>query len=302
MTTLIFLEGGRTIRLLVGVLVALLIILGFSNQEDLIFSIKKKFENSDRPPIESQVVRKEIYLPPKAVSAELKEEGPWSLVWKDEFENDTISKTRWNLQDWASDKNEELQYYSPDNLKIRDGHLVIQSKKERFKERSYTSGAITTENHYEFTYGKVEIRAKIPEGKGIFPALWLVNSENKKWLPEIDIMENIGQDPNKIYFVLHWADSNGKKRRDFSTYTSESKFSDEFHTYGLIWEKDKISWTLDDEVVFETTMYSPDTPLFLYINTAVGGTWPGPPDPNDGSTKEFLIDYVRVYQSNSKEG
>ncbi|PFG04589.1 glycoside hydrolase family 16 protein [Bacillus sp. es.034] len=278
----------------------MLTVSGCSNQEDLLDSVKKKFESTEGGTKESEVMKREVELPPKALSAEEKEESPWSLVWNDDFDSYDF-KSRWNLQDWASDKNEELQYYSPDNLKIRDGHLVIQSKKERFKERNYTSGAITTEDLFEFTYGKVEIRAKIPEGTGIFPALWLVNSNSEKWLPEIDIMENIGQVPNEIYFVVHWTDSNGEKQRDYSTYISETNFSDDFHTYGLIWEKDNISWTLDGEVVFETKMYSPDTPLFLYINTAIGGTWPGPPDPNDSSTKEFLIDYVRVYQANSKE-
>ncbi|PFA67266.1 laminarinase [Bacillus sp. AFS015802] len=278
----------------------MLTVSGCSNQGDLLSSIKKKFENSEGLTQENEGLKRQVELPPKALSAEVKEKDPWSLVWNDEFDSYDF-RSRWNLQDWASDKNEELQYYSPDNLKIRNGHLVIQSKKERFKERSYTSGAITTEDLFEFTYGKVEIRAKIPEGTGIFPALWLVNSTNEKWLPEIDIMENIGQVPNEIYFVVHWADSNGEKRRDYSTYTSNTNFSDDFHTYGLIWEKENISWTLDGEVVFETTMHSPDTPLFLYINTAIGGTWPGPPDPDDSSTKEFLIDYVRVYQANSKE-
>lgn len=279
----------------------MLTVSGCSNHEEVLYSIKKKLTISEGGTKESEVIKREVELPPKALSSEVKEDSPWSLVWNDDFDSYDF-KSRWNLQDWASDKNEELQYYSPDNLKIRDGHLVIQSKKERFKERNYTSGAITTEDIFEFTYGKVEIRAKIPEGTGIFPALWLVNSHNEKWLPEIDIMENIGQVPNEIYFVVHWTDSNGKKQRDYTTYTSETNFSDDFHTYGLIWEKENISWTLDGEVVFETKMYSPDTPLFLYMNTAIGGTWPGPPDPNDSSTKEFLIDYVRVYQANSKEG
>ncbi|MGM0754164.1 MAG: glycoside hydrolase family 16 protein [Bacillota bacterium] len=278
----------------------MLTVSGCSNQDDFLSTVKKKFEDSEGVTPKSEGIKREVELPPKALSAELKEDGPWSLVWNDEFDGHDL-KNRWNLQDWASDKNEELQYYSPDNLTIRDGHLVIQSKKERFKGRNYTSGAITTEDLYEFTYGKVEIRAKIPEGKGIFPALWLVNSNNRNWLPEIDIMENIGQNPNEIYFVVHWEDSNGKKQRDYSTHTSDTKFSDDFHTYGLIWEKDKITWTLDDQVVFETTKYSPDSPLFLYINTAIGGTWPGSPDPKDSSTKEFLIDYVRVYEANSKE-
>ncbi|MCA1065266.1 glycoside hydrolase family 16 protein [Rossellomorea sp. AcN35-11] len=251
--------------------------------------------------MDNDAVEEPAELPQEEISSQIQEEAGWSLVWHDEFEESGL-EDRWNLQDWPSDKNKELQYYSPDNLTVRDGNLVIESKKERFKGKNYTSGAITTEDLYEFTYGKVEIRAKIPKGKGIFPALWLVNSTNKNWLPEIDIMENIGQNPNEIYYVVHWNDQQGNKQRDYYKYVSDIELSKDFHTYGLIWEKDKLVWTLDGEEIFETNEFSPDTPLFLYINTAVGGNWPGSPDPDDEFPKEFLIDYVRVYQVNTKEG
>jgi beta-glucanase (GH16 family) len=254
------------------------------------------------PPVKGNFEEEvKIELPPKSMTTRDITSGKWKLVWNDEFSKNDIQK-RWTLMDWASEKNEELQYYTPHNVIVRDGHLVIQTKKERFKGRQYTSGALTTENSFEFTYGKVEIRAKIPSGQGIFPALWMVNENKGTWLPEIDIMENLGQYPKEIWAVVHWKDEAGNQLRDYNTFINDKAFHESFHTYGVIWEKDKISWTLDDEVIFETTQFSPHTPMFLYVNTAVGGIWPGMPDPADTSTKDFIIDYVRIFQEKNQEG
>lgn len=220
----------------------------------------------------------------------------WTLLWSDEFKNESSLKN-WNLQDWASNKNGEWQYYSPENIKVNNDLLIIESKREAFKGREYTSGALTTENILEITYGKIEIRAKLPNGQGIFPAFWLVNSNENNWLPEIDIMENLGHNPNELYFVVHWEGTNDKNMRDYFHYKSlDVDFSKEFHKYGLVWEKDKIIWLVDGLPVYETEQFSPNTPLYLYLNTAIGGFWPGDPDPLDVYPKETQIDYIRVYQ------
>lgn len=222
--------------------------------------------------------------------------GEWELVWHDDF-NDQASLANWNLQDWASDKNEEWQYYSPENITVENEHLIIESRQEQFKGRNYTSGAMTTEGKFEFTYGKIEIKAKLPKGQGVFPAFWLVNFNEDSWLPEIDMMEFLGQNPNELHYVLHWEDAKGRKMRDFLHYESEEiDFTIDFHIYGLEWEKDKIIWTLDGRPVFETTKFSPDTPLFLYVNTAIGGVWPGEPNPSEEYPKRMEIDYVKVFQ------
>jgi beta-glucanase (GH16 family) len=219
----------------------------------------------------------------------------WTLVWNDEFDKGK-SLSNWNLQDWPSDKNGEMQYYSPFNVEVDKGHMMIESKKEKFRGRDYTSGAVTTENKFQFRYGMVEIRAKLPKGKGLFPAFWMV-PENEKWLPEINIMDFLGQNPNEYFQVVHWEDDKGERMRDYSHYISEQiDFTEEFHDFGLIWEPDKLTWTLDGNVVFESEALSPDVPMYLYINTAIGGDWPGDPDPNESYPKELLIDHVRVYQ------
>ncbi|MDW2876534.1 MULTISPECIES: glycoside hydrolase family 16 protein [Bacillaceae] len=239
---------------------------------------------------ERLISKEAMALPSTAVT----EQDGWHLVWNDEFHSEK-SLIKWNPQNWPSKKNGEWQYYLPENIDVQDGSLVISSRKESFKGRSYTSGAVTTEDKFEFTYGKIEIRAKLPKGQGVFPALWLVNSE-EYWLPEINIVESIGQDPNELYFVVHWRDEKGEQKRDYKKLTGATDFAEDFHLYGLIWEPGRIVWTLDGKRIFETKKYTPDIPLFLYLNTAIGGTWPGPPDPRDSFPKELLIDYVRVYQ------
>ena len=224
----------------------------------------------------------------------------WILVWNDEF-RDESSLLNWNLQDWPSDKNGEWQYYSPSNINVHNDLLRIESRKERYKGREYTSGAVTTEGIFEFTYGRIEIKAKIPKGQGIFPALWLVNSSENNWLPEIDIMENLGQYPKELHYVVHWENSSGGKERDYFKYTSDGiDFSEDFHIYGLLWEENKVIWLLDGEIVFETEAFSPSSPLFVYMNTAVGGIWPGAPDPFDDYPKEMQVDYVRVFQKENR--
>ena len=224
----------------------------------------------------------------------------WALVWNDEFHNES-SLLNWNLQDWASDKNGEWQYYSPANIIVHNDMLRIESRNERFKGRSYTSGAVTTEGIFEFTYGRIEIKAKIPKGQGVFPAFWLVNSNGNNWLPEIDMMENLGQYPNELHYVVHWGNSSGEKKRDYFKYKSEGiDFSEDFHIYGLIWEEDKIMWLLDGKIVFETEAFSPNSPLFVYMNTAIGGFWPGEPNPFEDYPKEMQVDYVRIFQKENR--
>lgn len=237
---------------------------------------------------------------PKSPIDKTSEPDEWKLVWRDEFHsNDSL--LNWNLQDWASDKNGEWQYYSPHNISVQEDLLIIESRREQFKGRQYTSGALTTEGKFEFKYGKVEIKAKIPKGQGVFPAFWLVNSDHDNWLPEIDIMENLGQFPHQLHYVVHWVNDSQEKMRDYYQYEREDiDFSEDFHIYGLLWTEDKIVWMLDGISVFETQKYSPDVPLFLYLNTAIGGYWPGKPDPFDEYPKQMQVDYVKVFQQENR--
>ncbi|GEN54487.1 glycosyl hydrolase family 16 [Halobacillus faecis] len=226
----------------------------------------------------------------------------WSVIFHNEFIKKDDLKN-WVTEDWAAEKNNELQYYTPSNILLDDGFLIISSKKERFKGREYTSGALHTKGEFSFLYGRVEMRAKLPTGKGIFPAFWMMPDQDNVWLPEIDIMEHLGHESNKIWTVLHWENEEGELRSKAS-YHEGSDYSKDFHRYGVEWSTNEIKWMVDDEVIFAVHKRDgaviPDEPMYLYLNTAIGGNWPGSPREETEFPQQFLIDYVRVFQKEEK--
>lgn len=251
-------------------------------------------EKQERKQTEEKHLVIDVSTPP--VKEKPKESLPdgWLLVWHDEFESRDSLKN-WNIVDWESPKNGELQYYTPNNVSVEDGNLIITSKKERMGGKPYTSGAVTTLNKFHFKYGKVEIRAKLPgSGKGIFPAMWMKPVDNQISFPEIDFMEYIGDHPEEIYHVLHWREQ-GKKKRDFIKVVAKG-IQRGYHTFGVEWTPTKVAYFIDGKKTFETNKYSPDTEMYLYINTAIGGTWPGTPTKDVVFPRQMKVDYVRIYQ------
>lgn len=227
----------------------------------------------------------------------VKKDG-WKLIWQDEFEKNQLSSHLWNLEYWPAEKNNELQYYTPDNVAVDDDHLKLVSKRENYQGRKYTSGAVHTKDLFSFQYGKVEMRAKLPSGKGIFPAFWMMPNNDDTWLPEIDILEMVGDKPDEIWMVLHWIDTQGDLT-NVSQKNTGPDYSEAFHTYGVEWSPEEITWFIDEEEVFKTTAFVPNMEMYLYLNTAVGGDWPGDPDETTTFPQSFAVDYVRVYE---KEG
>lgn len=234
------------------------------------------------------------------------------LTWADEFDGNTV-----NLSDWTFETgqhgwgNNELQNYTDgDNAEVKDGKLIITARKENDYQiaGSYTSTRMITKGKQEFTYGKMEIRAKLPSGRGIWPAIWMLgaNIDQVSWpaCGEIDIMEYVGYQPNTVHATVHTsagygANGNGKSK---TLETAE----EEFHVYGLIWtEKEMIFYTDSPENV--THKYAPsnkteenwpfDKPHFFIMNIAVGGNWGGAQGIDDSIFPQTMeIDYVRVYQ------
>lgn len=232
-----------------------------------------------------------------SVETKVKEElpGGWKLVWHDEFDN-TKSLQNWNVLDWGTPHNNELQYYSPKNVSIRDGNLIITAKKEKMGEKSYTSGAVTTLNKFNLKYGKVEIRAQLPGGgKGIFPAMWMRDVHKKKHSPELDFMEYIGNNPTQIYHAIHWYYQGVQYREDFATLQAKG-IQEGYHTFGFEWYPDRVVFFIDGQETFQATRYSPNVEMYLYINLAIGGNWPGAPTNTVDFPREMKIDYVRVYK------
>jgi len=232
------------------------------------------------------------------------------LVWADEFNTDGSP----DASNWAYDigtgdggwGNGEAQYYTnrTDNISVAEGVLKITAKTESYEGSSYTSARLKTQDLYDFTYGRVDVRAKLPEGGGTWPAIWMLGSNfsTAGWpaCGEIDIMEGIGNNPGHIQGAIHTTSSSGATENMGSTTVADA--SSEFHVYSVNWSPNQISFLVDD-VIFYT--YKPDTKdaatwpfdasQFIILNVAMGGTLGGSID-SAFTESSMEIDFVRVYQ------
>lgn len=227
------------------------------------------------------------------------------LVWSDEFSTGQLNTSVWNYElgggGWG---NKELQVYtnSIDNVHIDSGFLHISALSP--VPSSYTSGRITTKGKKEFTYFRVNIRAKVPEGQGVWPALWALggNISTVNWpkCGEIDIMELLGHEPATTYGTVHW-DANGHQMKGSSFSLTSGKFSSGFHIFSLIWTPGRFKWLIDNKEYYslsrtEISGFPFDLPEFFIFNVAVGGNWPGSPDQSTKFPQHLIVDYIRVYQ------
>lgn len=236
----------------------------------------------------------------------------WKLVWSDEFDKPGLpDSTKWSYE-VGKLRNNELQYYTKErieNAEVKsDGCLHITARKEHFENAEYTSASLNTHGIFDFTYGRVEIRAKIPSGRGTWPALWMLGSNIGKvrWpdCGEIDIMENVGFEPDLAHFTVHIGKYNHIKRNQKSATLNVPKYSEGFHVYVMEWDTDKIVWFFDGKPVglYANEGTGDDAwpfhdPQYLIMNLAYGGAWGGAKGVDDAILPaEFLIDYVRIYQ------
>lgn len=229
------------------------------------------------------------------------------MVWSDEFSGDQLDTLVWNYElgdgcptlcGWG---NHERQLYTKDNHRLADGKLVITVEK---KEDVYTSTRITTKGKQHFRFGRIEARAKLPVGKGLLPAFWMLgeNIDTVNWpaCGEIDILEYLGQDPGEISTSLHTKASHGN-----TASTEKTQFSDieqGFHRYAIEWTPKKIDFFVDDQWVhtfepeYRTVEAWPfDKPFYLLLNLAVGGIYGGQEVDDSVFPQTYIIDYVRVY-------
>lgn len=217
----------------------------------------------------------------------------WRLVWSDEFDGQSLDSSKWRAEDAALIKNSELQYYTPDDVYLENGNLVLRSQKRDMYGRHYSSGLVETKGKFSKEYGRFETRAKLPKGKGIWPAHWMLPVD-KSWPPEIDIMELLGHDPKTVYAHFHWS-VYSKHAYEGRRYTGPD-FSADFHVFAVEWEPTEIRWYVDGDLVMSRKGQVPHKPFYLILNTAVGGVWPGNPDATTQFPQYHLIDYVRVYE------
>ena len=240
----------------------------------------------------------------------------WNLVWSDEFDQPDGSApdpAKWNHQQGGSGwGNGELQHYtdSTNNAYIENGMLVIKAIEEYMLGRDYTSARLTTQFKGDWTYGRFEIRAKLPNTQGIWPAFWLLPSRGRYGSGpaggEIDIMELIGSEPYRSYATLHYGNP-PEHSSGYYDLPNGATYADDFHIFTFEWEPDEIRWYLDDEL-FHTADYwftsaktgqfpAPyDQDFHLLINVAIGGHWPGSPNETSVFPQMMYVDYVRVYQ------
>ena len=241
----------------------------------------------------------------------------YELVWNDEFDGTHIATTRWEheVNGWGGGNN-ELQYYTdrPENSYVENGMLHIVALKEQYTgpdgTRQYTSARMRTRDKGDWTYGRFDIRAKLPQGQGLWPAIWMLPTdwEYGGWAAsgEIDIMELLGHEPNRTYGTLHYGGEPPKNVHSGTSYTLPgSTFAAGFHVFTLEWDTTEFRWYVDgvqyqtqNDWYTENQLYpAPFNRRFhLLLNVAVGGNWPGNPDATTVFPQEMIVDYVRVFR------
>ncbi|MEM6317915.1 MAG: family 16 glycosylhydrolase [Bacteroidota bacterium] len=237
----------------------------------------------------------------------------YALEWADEFEGTTLNDEDYNydlgdgcpnLCGWG---NNELQLYTQENenISVVDGALTITATKQGTSD--YYSAKIHTKDKKRFQYGRLDIRAKLPEGQGIWPAIWMLgqNIDEVGWpaCGEIDIMELVGHEPKTTHGTAHWGPQGGPNKFKGKSYTIDRKFSERFHVFSLVWEPSEITWYVDEERIHRITpqdmegqTYRFNQPFYLIFNIAVGGNWPGSPDNTTVFPQKMDIDYVRYFK------
>lgn len=232
------------------------------------------------------------------------------------FEGHSLDTKRWNTCYWWGDKgctitsSKELEWYLPKQVKVADGVLHLTAEKRTLygtdgKMHDYASGMVSTGPSNKnsaaklaFTYGQVEVRFKVPEGQGLWPAIWLL-PESTKPRPEIDMLEVLGHDTETLRMHLHPKDRSNRSYGSRFTIPGGRKLSDGWHTIGLDWTPNRLVFWLDSEKVWEFEGSEvPDEPMYVVMNLAVGGDFPGSPDNTTEFPANFLIDHIRIQGHN----
>lgn len=236
----------------------------------------------------------------------------WQLAWSDEFLYSGMpDSTIWDYDADVKNANNELQYYTkryPENVKVADGLLTITARKEDYRLSNYTSARMVTRGKKDILYGRIEVRAQLPKGRGTWPAIWLLSSKQPRVYPddgEIDIMEHVGYDEGVITGAVHVKrNTTGTDIISNTNTTIVSDATDSFHVYGLIWTPTRIEWLIDGKTFYfydkadRPAHHWPfDKEFYLILNIAIGGSWGGRKGVDDSIFPQTMkIDYVRVYR------
>jgi beta-glucanase (GH16 family) len=240
----------------------------------------------------------------------------YQTVWADEFDGRALDPLRWETQlgdgcpslcGWG---NNELQYYQAENANVLGGNLTITAREESVAGYDYTSARLRSKNLADFSEGRMEMRARLPIGQGIWPAFWMLFTDGVygTWAAsgEIDVMEYLGHDPDTVLGTIHYGDVFPSNLFTSNTYDLPSgNFNEGFHTFAVEWETCRMRWYVDNDLFATETAWSStggpypapfDEKFHLLMNMAVGGNLPGPPDPSTVFPQKYVIDSVRVLQ------
>jgi beta-glucanase (GH16 family) len=239
----------------------------------------------------------------------------YTLAWSDEFNSSSFDLNSWTAESgdgcpglcgWG---NNELEYYMnpPANLFFQDGKMIIEARAESYGGKNYTSSRIKTAGKRSFKFGRVDIRAILPKGKGIWPAFWMMpeSSVFGNWPKsgEIDILELIGSEPNKAYATVHYGPGPGSININRGYTLPTGTFNDQFHVFSMEWEQDVMRFYIDDNLYSTVNKadlgannYPFNEQFYFIFNLAVGGNWPGAPDATTVFPQWLIVDYVRIYQ------
>ncbi|MEM7162538.1 MAG: family 16 glycosylhydrolase [Bacteroidota bacterium] len=239
------------------------------------------------------------------------------LIWHDEFRGNALDTDKWDFDIGTGNNgwgNNELQYYtnSNQNVLVEDGLLKIRALNQSFGGSNYTSSRIVTRGKFAFSSGRIEAKMKLPSGQGIWPAFWMLPEEWKYGIwpssGEIDIVELLGQEPNKVYGTLHYGPYYPNNQMTGANYTIGSpNFADDFHVFSLEWTESIMKWSVDgveynsiskNDINWEFWPFNQD--MHMLLNVAVGGNWPGPPNGSTTFPAEMQVEYIRVFQTLSE--
>jgi beta-glucanase (GH16 family) len=250
-------------------------------------------------------------LPKKEIEFEF-ETVEWELVWEDNFDSDGLPNGNiWSYEEGYI-RNDEAQYYTKErqeNARVEDGNLIIEARKDNWNDKEITSASLHTYNKKNILYGKVEVRAKLPTGVGTWPAIWMLgtsirNGTNWPDCGEIDIMENVGFDPDVVHGNVHTKAYNHVLGTNKGNKVTVEKPYQDFHIYSIEWYENRIEFYIDGTryFVFDNENSGSDTWPFdkshyLILNLAIGGGWGGQQGIDDTIfPQKYYFDYVKVYK------
>lgn len=223
----------------------------------------------------------------------------YTLAWSDEFTGPALDAGKWHTSYAPKIHplgcNNEKQSYAPENVTLREGLLVLRAERKAREGMAFTSGMVASHEKFGQRYGWFEARMKLPRGKGLWPAFWLL-PENRTWPPEIDIMEHKGRLADHVWLTLHLPQPGTWRPKSDGKEWSGPDFTAGFHTFAVEWEPSAMRWYVDGVERHTFQRATPDVPMYLILNLAVGGDWDGDPDATTPLPAEMLVEWVRVWR------